>query len=43
MSKLSNAKNILQRKKQKQSSLQTQELSLYLNSYEEDERDILQL
>lgn len=43
MSKLSNAKNILQRKKQKQSFLPTQELSVYLNSYEEDERDILQL
>lgn len=37
VSKLTHAKRILQRKKQKQSSQPTQELSLYLSSYEEEE------
>ncbi|KAJ6825566.1 zinc finger BED domain-containing protein RICESLEEPER 2 [Iris pallida] len=36
VSKLTHAKRILQRKKQRQSSQPTQELSLYLSSYEEE-------
>ncbi|KAJ6804882.1 zinc finger BED domain-containing protein RICESLEEPER 2 [Iris pallida] len=37
VSKLTHAKRILQRKKQRQSSQPTQELSLYLSSYEEED------